>query len=80
MRQRGRSIRVAEHPFRHELERVKRNAIGALNGARAHLELRGNILAGFLGNAVHDEYEATKKVESSPQNVRSFDKKLKIFR
>ena len=36
--------------------------------------------AGFLGNAVHDEHEATKDVESSRKNVGFFDKKLKIFR
>ncbi len=62
------------------MERVKCNAICSLDGALAHPELRGNLLAGFLGNAVHDEHEATKEVESSPQNVRFFDKKLKIFR
>jgi hypothetical protein len=62
------------------VERVKCNAICSLDGALADPELRGNFLAGFLGNAVHDEYKATKDVESSPQSVRFFDKKLKIFR
>ena len=69
LRQPDRNIRVAEHPFRHEVERLKCNAIGSLDGALADPELRGNFPAGFLGNAVHDEHEATKDVESSRQNA-----------
>jgi hypothetical protein len=62
------------------VERVQCNAIGSLHGTLADPELRGNLLAGFLGNAVHDEHEATKYVEPSPQNFRFFGKKLKILR
>ena len=79
LRQHVRNTRVVERPFRREVEGVKCNAIGSLDGALADPELRGNILAGFLGDAVHDEYETTKEVESSPQNFRFCDKKLKIF-
>ncbi len=79
-RQLDRDIRFAEHPFRLEVERVKCNAICALDGALADPKVRGNFLAGFLDDAAHNEHEATKDVESSRQNIRFFDEKLKIFR
>jgi len=75
----GRNLRVPRHLVGDEMERVERHAISSLDGALADPDLTSDLLAGLLGNAVHDEDEAAQDVDSKPENVGSFNQELEIF-